>query len=42
MKIVECPKCGAEVKINIAKAIDELGEVHMCPKCRYHFRYVEK
>ena len=42
MIVIKCPKCGANVEINIAKAVDELGEVHTCPKCRYHFRYVDK
>ena len=42
MIVIKCPKCGANVEINIAKAVDELGEVHMCPKCKYQFRYVDK
>lgn len=39
---IKCPKCGKEVEINIAKAVDELGEVFKCPHCKYEFRYVDK
>ena len=42
MKTISCPKCNNEVIINIAKCIDEEGEVHRCPKCGMEFRYVEK
>lgn len=42
MTKVKCPKCGKEVVIDIAKCVDELGEVHKCPKCGFVFRYVEK
>jgi predicted RNA-binding Zn-ribbon protein involved in translation (DUF1610 family) len=39
---IKCPKCEAEVEINISKAIDEHGEVFKCPKCKYEFRYATK
>lgn len=42
MEIIKCPKCKADVEINISKAVDELGEVFKCPKCRYEFRYALK
>lgn len=42
MKIVNCPKCGNEVIINIANAIDEHGEVYNCQSCGFYFRYTEK
>lgn len=36
---IKCPKCKQEVNIDIAKAIDEDGEVFMCPNCKNKFRY---
>ena len=39
MKKIKCPKCQQEVGIDIAKAIDENGEVFMCPNCKNKFRY---
>ena len=42
MKIINCPKCGKEVKIDIANSISDDGEVFQCPYCKYQFRYVEK
>ena len=39
---VKCPKCKCETEINIAKAIDENGEVFMCEHCRYPFRYTNR
>ena len=42
MTKVNCPKCGTEVEIDIRKAIDENGEVFVCPNCEYPFRYTEK
>lgn len=39
---VNCPKCNAEVEINLSKAIDELGEVYECTNCKFHFRFVDK
>lgn len=41
-KTIKCPKCGADVEINIAHAVDEDGEVFVCPKCQYQMRYTEK
>lgn len=42
MKKVKCVKCGAEVEINISKALDEDGEVFRCPHCKQKFRYTDK
>ena len=42
MKVIKCPKCKSEVEINIAKCVDELGEVHKCPNCGFEFRYVNE
>lgn len=42
MRIIKCPRCGQDVEINIAKCVDENGEVHMCPECGMKFRYVEE
>ena len=42
MITLNCPKCKNVVSINIANAIDEHGEVFMCPNCRYKFRYTLK
>lgn len=39
---VKCPKCKEEVILDISKCVDELGEVHCCPKCGFQFRWVEK
>ena len=39
MNIVNCPKCGKKVHINISKAVDEHAEVFVCPHCSYQFRY---
>ena len=39
MTSIRCPKCDAELQINIAKALDEHGEVFKCPKCNYLIRY---
>ena len=42
MTIVKCPKCHKEVKINVANALDEDGELYRCPHCDYVFRYTER
>ena len=42
MKKVKCVKCGNEVVIDIARARDEEGEVFVCPKCGFEFRFVDK
>ena len=42
MTIIKCPKCKKDVQINIAKCVDELGEVHRCPNCGYNFRWVKE
>ena len=42
MEVVKCGKCGNDVEINIAKAVDEHGEEFICPTCGFIFRYTEK
>jgi uncharacterized protein YbaR (Trm112 family) len=42
MVIIKCPKCQHDVEINIANAIDENGEVFLCPNCGMKFRYTDK
>ena len=42
MIIVKCPKCKCDTEINIAKAVDENGEVFSCGCCGFQFRYTEK
>ena len=42
MKTIKCPKCNGDVVLNIAKCVDENGEVYKCPKCGFPIRYVEK
>ena len=42
MKTVKCPKCGSDIEINIAHAVDENGEVFHCKKCGYYIRYTDK
>lgn len=39
MRKIKCPKCGEDVDIDITKAIDENGEVFMCPHCHFEFWY---
>ena len=41
MTIVKCPKCHKDTEINIARAIDENGEVFRCEHCGYPFRYAK-
>ena len=42
MKQVKCVNCGKDVTIDIAKAVDEEGEVFICPNCGLKFRYVDE
>lgn len=42
MEHVKCVKCGCDNEINIAKAVDENGEVYKCSCCGYPFRYAKK
>lgn len=42
MEYVKCIKCGHNVEINIAKALDENGEIFKCPNCGLKFRYTKK
>lgn len=42
MEKVKCVKCGSENEIDISKAIDENGEVFICPNCGQKFRYTHK
>jgi DNA-directed RNA polymerase subunit RPC12/RpoP len=39
---ITCPKCGKPVKPDIAKALDEEGELHVCPHCGQKYRFTEK
>ena len=39
---IKCPYCEEPVTISISKAIDEEGEVFLCPHCNKPFRFVEK
>ena len=40
--VIKCPTCKKDVEINIAKAIDEEGEVFRCQNCGQVFRYTDK
>jgi predicted RNA-binding Zn-ribbon protein involved in translation (DUF1610 family) len=42
MTTVKCPNCERETEINIAKAVDDEGEVFMCEHCGFTFRYAPK
>lgn len=39
---MKCVKCNNEVELDIAKALDEEGEVFRCPHCGYMLRYADK
>ena len=39
MKIILCPSCKKENKIDISNAIDTEGEIFMCCHCNYKFYY---
>ena len=39
MTVIDCPNCKKPVQISISKALDEEGEVFMCPVCKKTFRY---
>ncbi len=39
---IKCINCDNEITIDIAKAIDEEGEVYRCPHCGFVFRYTDK
>ena len=36
---VNCPKCDAEVEIDMTKAVDESGEIYICPCCKFKFLF---
>ena len=40
--VIECPKCKGEVPLDVRKAIDEEGEVYLCPHCKWQFRYTPR
>lgn len=42
MTYVSCRNCGYNVQIDISKAVDEDGEVFICDRCGFKFRYAEK
>lgn len=39
---IPCPFCKTPVEVDIRNAIDEEGEVFLCPNCRKKFRYALK
>lgn len=39
---IKCIKCNNEIQIDIAKAIDDQGEVFRCPNCGFIFRFTDK
>ena len=39
MTEIKCPKCKKALLIDIAKAVDEYGEIFRCPNCSYLIRY---
>ena len=41
-KTTKCINCNNDVEIDIAKAIDEEGEVFHCPCCGFIFSYTDK
>lgn len=41
-KTMKCINCNNDVEIDIAKAIDEEGEVFHCPNCGFIFSYTDK
>lgn len=41
-KKIVCPKCNQEFEITISNAVDEDGEVYICPKCHWAIRYVSE
>lgn len=41
-KTIKCINCNNDVEIDIAKAIDEEGEVFHCPCCGFIFSYTDK
>ena len=41
-KTMKCINCNNDVEIDIAKAIDEEGEVFHCPCCGFIFSYTDK
>ena len=36
---INCPHCNKPVQVIISNALDEEGEVFMCPNCKNKFRY---
>lgn len=41
MKLL-CPKCGYPTNLDLSKSFSDDGEVFICQKCGYKFRYAEK
>jgi len=42
LSTIICPKCGNSFSVTISDAIDEHGEVYMCPNCKWKLRYVDE
>ena len=42
MRTITCPKCKDNFSVSISDAIDEHGEVYICPHCGWKLRYVEE
>ena len=42
MNQIKCPKCKQLTTLNIARTIDEEGEVFKCEHCGWPFRYTNK
>jgi DNA-directed RNA polymerase subunit RPC12/RpoP len=34
---MNCPKCNKEIELDVSKALDERGEIFICPHCGYKF-----
>lgn len=37
---IKCPKCHEETEFTIRDSISDDGEVFLCTKCKWPFRYV--
>ena len=37
MEKIECVKCGKDIELDVSKALDESGEIYVCPHCGQKF-----
>jgi len=37
MEKIECVKCGKDIELDVSKALDENGEIYVCPHCGQKF-----